>query len=93
MKAYSVQLRLNGRRHIVSAKESPNKWAGTMDTLGIKELLYRNNEHPWWNNVPASCCGKSTMVCPTYLCTIVEDVADEKGEHAERWRTWTCASR
>ena len=51
-----------------------------MDTLGIKELLYRNYEHPRWGNVAASCCGKSTMVCPTCLCTTVEDVANEKGD-------------
>jgi ferredoxin len=62
----------------------------SMDTIGIKELLYANLEHPQWDAVAARCltCGNCTMVCPTCFCTTVEDVTDLKGEHAERWQKW-----
>ncbi len=61
-----------------------------MDTVDIKELLYRNYEHPRWDNVAARCltCGNCTMACPTCFCTTVEDVTDLTGEHAERWQKW-----
>jgi formate hydrogenlyase subunit 6/NADH:ubiquinone oxidoreductase subunit I len=61
-----------------------------MDTTGIKELLYRNYEHPRWEHVAKRCltCANCTMVCPTCFCTTVEDTTDLTGEHAERWRKW-----
>jgi formate hydrogenlyase subunit 6/NADH:ubiquinone oxidoreductase subunit I len=61
-----------------------------MDTTDIKELLYRNYEHPRWDNVAARCltCANCTMVCPTCFCTTVDEVTDLKGEHAERWQKW-----
>ncbi len=61
-----------------------------LETEGIKELLYRNYEHPRWDDVAARCltCANCTMVCPTCFCTTVEDVTDLAGEHAERWRKW-----
>jgi sulfhydrogenase subunit beta (sulfur reductase) len=61
-----------------------------MDTTDIKELLYRNLEHPRWDDVATRCltCANCTMVCPTCFCTTVEDVTDLSGEHAERWRRW-----
>lgn len=61
-----------------------------MDITDIKGLLYRNYEHPRWENVAARCltCGNCTMVCPTCFCTTVEDTADLEGEHAERWQKW-----
>jgi sulfhydrogenase subunit beta (sulfur reductase) len=61
-----------------------------MDTTDIKELLYRNYEHPRWDNVASRCltCANCTMVCPTCFCSTVEDVTDLTGEHAERWRKW-----
>ncbi|MGA2430311.1 MAG: 4Fe-4S dicluster domain-containing protein [Candidatus Acidiferrum sp.] len=62
----------------------------TLDTTGIKELLYANYEHPRWNEVAGRCltCGNCTMVCPTCFCTTVEDTTDLTGDHAERWRKW-----
>ncbi len=62
----------------------------TLDTTDIKPLLYRNYEHPRWEEVAARCltCANCTMVCPTCFCTTTEDVTDLTGEHAERWRTW-----
>jgi sulfhydrogenase subunit beta (sulfur reductase) len=61
-----------------------------LDTHGIKELLYRNYEHPQWDKVTERClsCANCTLVCPTCFCTTVEDVTDLTGEHAERWRRW-----
>jgi len=61
-----------------------------MDTSGIKELLYRNYEHPRWENVANRCltCANCTNVCPTCFCTTIEDVTDLKGQQAERWRRW-----
>ena len=62
----------------------------SMDTTGIKDLLYRNLEHPRWQDVASRCltCGNCTMVCPTCFCTTVEDTTDLTGERAERWRRW-----
>jgi ferredoxin len=62
----------------------------SIDTAGIKELLYQNFDHPRWDNVASRCltCANCTMVCPTCFCTTVEDVTDVSGDHAERWRRW-----
>jgi ferredoxin len=62
----------------------------TLDTTDLKDLLYRNYEHPRWDEVANRCltCGNCTMVCPTCFCTTVEDTTDLTGEHAERWRQW-----
>ena len=62
----------------------------TMDTSGIKELLYRNYEHPRWDNVADRClaCANCTWVCPTCFCSTVEDTSDLTGQQAERWRRW-----
>ena len=62
----------------------------TMDTAGIKDLLYRNYDHPRWDDVARRCltCANCTMVCPTCFCSTVEDTSDLKSEHAERWRKW-----
>jgi ferredoxin len=61
-----------------------------LDTSGIKELLYRNYEHPRWDEVADRCltCGNCTMVCPTCFCTTVEDVTDLAGERVERSQRW-----
>jgi formate hydrogenlyase subunit 6/NADH:ubiquinone oxidoreductase subunit I len=61
-----------------------------IETDGIKELLYRNREHPRWDDVADRCltCGNCTMVCPTCFCHTVEDVTDLAGEEAERTRLW-----
>ncbi len=59
-----------------------------LDTQDLKELLYRNYEHPRWDEVAARClnCGNCTWVCPTCFCHTVEDVTDLTGAVAERWR-------
>lgn len=62
----------------------------TLDTAGIKELLYANLEHPRWNDVADRClaCANCTLVCPTCFCATVEDRTDLAGESAERSRRW-----
>ena len=62
----------------------------TLDADGVKELLYRNYEHPRWDEVSDRCltCGNCTMVCPTCFCTTVEDVTDLSGENVERRQLW-----
>jgi ferredoxin len=61
-----------------------------LDTEGLKALLYRNLEHPRWDEVSERCltCGNCTQVCPTCFCTDVEDVTDLAGVASERWRRW-----
>jgi ferredoxin len=62
----------------------------TLDTTGIKDLLYASYEHPRWEEVADRCltCGNCTMACPTCFCTSVEDVTDLTGQQAERSRRW-----
>jgi sulfhydrogenase subunit beta (sulfur reductase) len=59
------------------------------DPRELKDLLYRNLEHPRWEEVADRCltCGNCTSVCPTCFCTDVDDVTDLAGD-AERWRRW-----
>jgi ferredoxin len=61
-----------------------------LDTGGIRELLYRNAEHPHWDAVAERClaCTNCTLVCPTCFCTAVEDRTDLAGQTAERVRRW-----
>lgn len=75
-------------RHVV--EHTAGQMGRRMDTTDLKELLYRNPEHPRWEEVANRCltCGNCTMVCPTCFCTTVEDTTDLTGEHAERWRSW-----
>lgn len=62
----------------------------SLDTRGIRELLYRHVEDRHWDKVAKRClsCANCTMVCPTCFCSTVEDTTDLTGDHAERWRKW-----
>jgi ferredoxin len=62
----------------------------SLETDGIKELLYANQEHPRWDEVSERCltCGNCTLVCPTCFCSTVEDVTDLEGVEAEHRREW-----
>jgi sulfhydrogenase subunit beta (sulfur reductase) len=83
-----------GPEEIAAAERVVNATASqmgrTLDTTGIKELVYRNYENPRWDHVADRCltCANCTMVCPTCFCTTVEDVTDLGGEHAERRQKW-----
>ena len=62
----------------------------SLDTEGLKELLYASAESPQWDDVASRClaCTNCTMVCPTCFCTTVDDVSDLTGDAAERHRRW-----
>jgi sulfhydrogenase subunit beta (sulfur reductase) len=62
----------------------------TLDTEGLRDLLYANAEHPRWDDVASRClaCTNCTLVCPTCFCTSVEDVGDLTGSQTQRWRIW-----
>jgi len=77
-------------------RETAGQMGRTLDTTDIKELLYRNLEHPRWDDIAERClsCANCTMVCPTCFCSTVEDVTDITGTHAERWQKWdSCFTR
>lgn len=62
----------------------------TLDTENLKEILYRNYEHPHWDDVAERCftCGNCTLVCPTCFCTTIEDYTDLTGSTGKRIRKW-----
>ena len=62
----------------------------SLDTHGIRDLLFANLEHPRWQSVADRClsCTNCTLVCPTCFCHSVTDVADLSGDHAARERHW-----
>ncbi len=70
--------------------KTANEMGRTLDTSGIKEILYKSFEHPRWREVASRClsCANCTLVCPTCFCTTIEDVTDLTGKEAERWRRW-----
>jgi sulfhydrogenase subunit beta (sulfur reductase) len=70
--------------------ETEQNMGRVLDQTGIKELLYRNYEHPRWSEVAKRCltCTNCTIVCPTCFCANVEDTTDLTGTRAERWRRW-----
>jgi ferredoxin len=71
-------------------EETAGQMGRTLDVTDIRDLLYRNREHPRWDEVADRCltCGNCTMVCPTCFCHNVEDVTDLAGEEAARIRQW-----
>jgi formate hydrogenlyase subunit 6/NADH:ubiquinone oxidoreductase subunit I len=70
--------------------KAAKKMGRKLDTTDIKEMLYRNDEHPRWTDVAKRCqtCGNCTLVCPTCFCVTIKDHTDINGKNAERWRTW-----
>jgi len=62
----------------------------SMDTRGIRDLLYQNLEHPRWDDVASRClsCTNCTLVCPTCFCQTVEDVPSVDPDVVERRRRW-----
>jgi len=62
----------------------------SLDTKGIRDLLYANSEHPQWDDVASRClsCTNCTLVCPTCFCTSVDEVSDLTGSTTQRWRVW-----
>jgi len=72
------------------AQAAADAMSRAMDQDGLRDLLFRNLEHPRWDEVAERCmsCANCTMVCPTCFCSSVDDVADLEGEHVDRWRRW-----
>jgi sulfhydrogenase subunit beta (sulfur reductase) len=70
--------------------ETARSMGRTLDTGDIKDLLYRNLEHPRWDDVAGRClaCTNCTLACPTCFCTSIEDSSDLAGDEAERTRRW-----
>jgi len=62
----------------------------TLDTNGLRDLLYAHPEHPQWADVATRClsCTNCTLVCPTCFCTSVDVVSNLTGSATERWRVW-----
>ncbi|NMM25156.1 MAG: sulfite reductase subunit A [Phycicoccus sp.] len=62
----------------------------SLDTKGLRDLLYAHPEHPRWADVASRClaCTNCTLVCPTCFCTSVDVVSDLTGSATERWRVW-----
>ncbi len=62
----------------------------SLDTKGIKELLYKSAEHPRWDAIAERClsCANCTLACPTCFCSSVEDTTDLDGSHAQREQRW-----
>ena len=62
----------------------------TIETSGLKELLYRNVENTRWDALADRClsCANCTLVCPTCFCSTIEDSTDLAGQRAERVRKW-----
>lgn len=89
-----------GKEDIAAAdillQETAGHMGRTLNTNGLKELLYRNAEHPRWDAVVSRClsCANCTSVCPTCFCSTVEDLTDLSGQQAERVRKWdSCSPR
>ncbi len=72
------------------AEKAGSQMKRTLDTHGIKELLYQNSEHPEWDKVGERClsCANCTLVCPTCFCSTMEDSTDLIGSEAIRTRKW-----
>jgi ferredoxin len=61
-----------------------------LETGDLPGLLYRNREHPRWDDVAARCltCTNCTMVCPTCFCNDIVDGISLDGSRATREREW-----
>jgi ferredoxin len=89
LKAHKASAKL-ARQAEEAVKAAAATITRTLDTAGIRDLLYQNFEHTRWDDVAARClsCGNCTLACPTCFCSTVEDSSDVAGQRAERWRRW-----
>ena len=72
------------------AESAAGRMGRTMDTAGLKDLLYGSADSPMWDEVATRClsCSNCTMVCPTCFCTDVQDITDLTGDSVQRERVW-----
>ena len=61
-----------------------------IDPAAARVQLAAAFDDPAWDEIAARCvnCANCTLVCPTCFCSTMEDTADLRGNHAERWRRW-----
>jgi len=71
-----------------AVRQAAEQMGRTLNTDGLRDIIYRNFDHPHWDAVAERClsCGNCTMVCPTCFCVNIKDSTDLTGQHAERWR-------
>lgn len=70
--------------------------ARSLDTSDLPEMLYRNLEHPRWDEVATRClsCANCTQVCPTCFCHDERDEPFLDGSGSVRVREWdSCFNR
>jgi sulfhydrogenase subunit beta (sulfur reductase) len=85
----AVPQRLAERMH--ARRPEPGKPVPrSMDTEGIRDLLFGSLEHPRWEQVADRClsCTNCTLVCPTCFCSSVTEVTDLTGDAVSRERHW-----
>ncbi|MDO9497602.1 MAG: 4Fe-4S dicluster domain-containing protein, partial [Nocardioides sp.] len=72
------------------AEGAASRMGRTLDTAGLKELLYASADSPVWDDIAQRClaCGNCTAVCPTCFCTTVSDTTDLLGDQSDRTRVW-----
>lgn len=72
------------------AEQAAGRMGRTLDTVGLRELLYASADSPVWDDVAQRClaCGNCTAVCPTCFCTSVSDTTDLSGGLTDRTRVW-----
>jgi len=77
------------RAHLMM-EAAAERMGRSLQTAGLKELLYRAARSPHWDEVAARCltCSNCTMVCPTCFCAVVDDEASLNGDVATRTRRW-----
>lgn len=79
---------------LLAAKETIEMTAAsitrTLDTDGIKEILYAGREDERWDDVASRClsCTNCTMVCPTCFCSSVTETSDLDMTEFEHTRHW-----
>jgi ferredoxin len=67
-----------------------------METSDLPDLLYRNLDHPRWDQVAERClsCANCTLVCPTCFCHDEKDEPAPDGRGSLRVREWdSCFNR
>jgi len=87
--AREVPAELAARMHARQAEPGQPR-PRSLDTEGIRDLLFDNLEHARWDEVASRClsCTNCTLVCPTCFCASVTEVADLSGDHVDRERQW-----
>ncbi len=78
------------RASLAVTDRAAERMGRTLDTTDMPGLLYRNREHPRWDDVASRClaCTNCTMVCPTCFCHDVTDSVSINGREATRTREW-----